>query len=202
MKRKKVWEYHHWHKIVWIKLKKEWNGNWTYRKRYFYILQCKCWWHFESRTSRKAIRQSKCKLCWWSYIHWMSGTRLYRTWLNMLQRCGKYKNYMHVRICNEWKWEWWFVGFMDRAIVSGYKENLTIDRIDNDWDYCPENCRRATMKEQWRNRTNNVTWKWKTISYRLEKNKITWNAYTSRLSRWWPIKKILTTPSRVYKRSN
>ena len=47
---------------------------------------------------------------------------------------------------------------------KSYKEWLTLDRIDVKWSYCKENCRWATMKEQQRNRGNNVRYKWKCLS--------------------------------------
>lgn len=89
--------------------------------------------------------------------HGMSHTRPHRIWLNMKTRCHnpKYKqteDYMGrgITICSEWDSS--FQSFYDWAIENGYREDLTLDRIDNDGNYCPENCRWITMAEQNKNR--------------------------------------------------
>ena len=51
-----------------------------------------------------------------------------------------------ITVCEEWKNN--FMSFYDWAMTNGYKDGLTIDRIDSDKNYCPENCKWATYKEQ------------------------------------------------------
>jgi len=66
----------------------------------------------------------------------------------------KYKYYggRGIKVCKEWHD---FVNFKAWAMESGYKDTLTLDRIDNDGDYCPENCRWETLSQQCMNRRSN-----------------------------------------------
>lgn len=89
----------------------------------------------------------------------MSRERLKRIWTNMKHRChGKgtkdkiYKYYRDrgIRVCDEWLHD--YKAFESWSIEHGYAENLTIDRIDCDRDYCPENCRWVTNSENSKNK--------------------------------------------------
>ena len=89
--------------------------------------------------------------------HGLTETRLYRVWVNIKYRVSnynnnnRYKDYVGrgITICEEWKND--FMSFYDWAMKNEYSDELSIDRIDNDGNYCPENCRWTTSTIQNRN---------------------------------------------------
>lgn len=90
----------------------------------------------------------------------LENPRLYRTWLNMRSRCNNPRatSYRHyggrgISVCAEWA-TW--VAFRDWAYAHGWREDLTLERIDTDGNYEPSNCRWATVREQGRNTRANV----------------------------------------------
>lgn len=92
-----------------------------------------------------------------SIKHGEWGTKLYFVWAGMKQRCTnpKQKHYDRyggrgISVCEEWQT---YEPFHKWAINAGYKEGLTIDRINNDGNYEPSNCRWVTIAEQQKNKT-------------------------------------------------
>ena len=94
-------------------------------------------------------------------IHGMTKKRPYRIWQNMKTRCEnprspsfEYYGARGIAVCDEWRDS--FEAFYEWALSNGYADNLTLDRIDVDGDYCPENCQWATLKKQQNNKRNTL----------------------------------------------
>ena len=95
--------------------------------------------------------------------HGLSGTRLESIWRTMKQRCNnpnsksyKYYGGRGIKICEEWNKPSGVECFAEWALANGYKDNLTLDRINTNGNYEPSNCRWVTMREQNRNSNKNV----------------------------------------------
>lgn len=139
--------------------------------------------------------------------------RLYRIWNNMRTRCNKpySSNYARyggrgIKVCPEWdNLDDGFKNFESWAKSNGYTDELTIDRINNDGNYCPDNCRLVTMKEQNRNKSNSrmITYNGETLHLldMAEKYNISLGAIDKRLSSGWDLEKIFTTPVKNTKRT-
>lgn len=93
--------------------------------------------------------------------HGMAKTRLHRIWQNMKNRCSNpnvpcYSEYggRGITVCDEWVHD--FQAFHNWAMANGYADDLSIDRVDNDGNYCPENCRWVSQIEQSNNLRKNI----------------------------------------------
>lgn len=133
--------------------------------------------------------------------HNESRTRLYRVWQSMKQRCydkstNAYEYYggRGITVCDDWlRYE----NFSEWAHKSGYAENLTIDRIDNNKGYGPDNCRWATIKEQNRNkRTSHIiefNGAKECLAYWSEKLNIPMSTMVNRINRGCTPEQVLET---------
>ena len=128
-------------------------------------------------------------------------TRLYRIWTHMKGRCADETDEVYgkhgIRVCPEWSAS--YEVFRDWAHANGYAPNLTIDRVDNDANYEPANCRWATRAEQARNRRTtrliDFNGETKSLTEWAEATGITKGALCSRLRCGWPLARALTEPS-------
>ena len=91
-----------------------------------------------------------------------SKTRIYRIYCKMIRRCKneKDKDYKFygakgIDVCERWSMKDGFFYFYKWSMENGYRDNLSIDRIDVKGNYCPENCRWVDMETQANNRSNN-----------------------------------------------
>lgn len=130
---------------------------------------CKCDCGKSVVCNGQSIRSGRAKSCGClqklsarllAYKHGESKTRLFKAWAAMKGRCFNkndvsYKNYggKGITICKEWLD---FLTFKDWALKNGYREGLTIDRINVNGNYEPTNCRYVTRAEQNRNTTRNI----------------------------------------------
>ena len=138
-------------------------------------------------------------------------TRLYNTWCAMKVRCynqdsEKFNRYggRGITVCEEWKNS--FQAFYEWAMSHGYSDELTIDRIDNDGNYEPSNCRWITNKEQQNNRSNNklISYNGKTlnISQWAELTNIPASVLYCRIYKYgWDFEKAINTPLRHKKKN-
>lgn len=142
--------------------------------------------------------------------HGGHGTRLYSVWKGMNNRCNnentdyyKYYGGKGIKVCSEWTD---YAVFRDWALANGYTDDLTLDRIDVNGDYCPQNCRWLTTKEQSNNRSNNhrITYKGmtKTISQWADYFGLSYGAMSTRVYSGWSMERIEYTPPRKSRELN
>lgn len=129
--------------------------------------------------------------------------RIYGIWRGMKARCyyPKHINYHRyggrgITVCEEWRTN--FQAFYNWAISHGYADDLTIDRIDNDGNYEPGNCRWATQQEQQHNKSTciYITYNGKTMDIKQwsECLGIDYNTLHMRISNGWPVEKAFFHP--------
>lgn len=143
--------------------------------------------------------------------HGLSETKIYHIWEKMRARCRNdkdpaYANYGGRGICVCEEWDKDFLAFYKWSINNGYSEKLSIDRINNDGNYEPSNCRWATRKQQMNNtRTNHMLThdgKTKTISQWADFFDVPYDLFYGRLSNnnWEIDDEVIDTRDRWTKR--
>lgn len=141
------------------------------RERYYWKCKCDCGNMKEVRTdcltygmvrSCGCIKKEQDKINLTKFHrHKLTNTHIWHVYYGMLKRCynvndKRYENYggRGIEVCEEWKNS--FDAFADWSFKNGYEDGLQLDRINNNGNYEPCNCRWTTAKEQARNRRSNV----------------------------------------------
>lgn len=130
---------------------------------------------------------------------------LYGTWRQMMGRCynkkaNRYDRYggRGIYVCEEWHDFQKFAKWVDS--IGGRPGGMTLDRIDNDGPYCPENCRFVTWEEQHTRKSSSVYFEYNgkklTIAQWSREIGISWNTLDGRIRRGWSTEKALNTPVR------
>lgn len=137
--------------------------------------------------------------------HGLSKTSLFHVWWAMKSRCANpnnkaYKNYggRGISVCSEWQDS---EPFFEWAFANGYRKGLTIERIDVNGNYEPNNCKWASAKEQARNKTNSriieIDGVLKPLAQWCEEYDIDYFVAYQRINKLgWEPKKALTVPPR------
>ena len=132
-----------------------------------------------------------------------NASKLYSVWVNMRNRCfnSNNKSFVYyggrgISVCDEWNE---FLNFEKWAIQNGFEENLTLDRIDVNGNYEPENCRWISRKEQMRNTRSNhlLTYNGdtKTMAEWAEITGIPYSTLKQRINKYnYSVEKALTKP--------
>jgi hypothetical protein len=128
------------------------------------------------------------------FKHWQYKTKLYKVWCWMKSRCDD-KNHIRYYIYwwkwitydSKWKtWEWFY-----EDMWADYKEWLTLERKKWNKNYCKSNCKWATYKEQARNTTRTILYKWKCLKDWCLELDINYSTATTRISRGKSIEQTL-----------
>lgn len=179
---------------------------------------CKCDCGNEIVVSRSSLTSENTKSCgclhkelakYKNYSHGMSKERIYKIWSGIKKRCNNikdsnYKNYgaRGIKVCNDWTKD--FMIFYDWAIKNGYKEDLTIDRINVNGNYEPSNCRWISQVEQNRNQRSNIkitiNGKTKLLSDWARETNIDRRTISRRIQLGWKNEELLTEVDKTHKR--
>jgi len=170
--------------------------------RYF-LCKCDCW------------KEKNILLC--NIVNWMNTScwcyfkktkevdirlvKLKRTWYWIVQRTSNPNSTWYKYWGGRWiKCEWNSFEEFYNDMKDSWEEWLSLDRKNNDWNYCKDNCRWATRKEQQWNTRKNILVNWVCIKQYCIQNNLNYWAINMRIHLWWSIKKAINTPVKNIKK--
>lgn len=172
-----------------------------------YYYRCKCDCGNIKIAEGRELKRGNVKSCGCYNIeshtkHGKRNTRIYRIYHHMIDRCknkndANYKDYgmRGIEVCEEWTGEQGFENFYKWSMENGYSEELTIDRINVNGNYEPNNCRWTDNNVQANNKRNNrvfdVGTGEKTLAQLCREFDKTYNTVLARLKRNWTIERAL-----------
>ena len=179
------------------------------RQECYWLCKCEC--GNEKTVSGNKLRSGNTKSCGCMQKEFLDGrlrrkhgltnSKLYATWENMKHRCGDPKNWMYpnyggrgIKVCEEWLDSSIFIEW---ALSHGYKEGLTIERIDVNGNYEPSNCKWIELKEQYLNRTDShlltAFGKTQTLKEWAEETGLNYNTIERRINKYgWDAERAIT----------
>lgn len=175
-----------------------WNTAWIQRRHVLHGTVFSCWC-YRKETARERWKKN--------ITHNCTHTRLYHIYKSMFERC----KYAWSQAYDDYWWRgirclWESFESFRRDMQDSYNEHVakywvketTIDRIDVNWDYCKENCRWATYKEQMNNKRTNimVSYKWETMSVSdlCRKYQVPYDRTKDRIKKWWSVEDAVELP--------
>ena len=159
-----TWKTFHWLTVIWYAGKKNSSNSW--------LCKCKCGKEVIRTTSHlhEDVKHS-CWCRWWERHH-LNGSHFQKKYYDAVNRCTRTNH----RTYKYYGWKWIkvernnfeeFIRDMYESYLAHveqyWEKETTLDRIDSNWNYCKENCRRATWDEQRLNRSNMYEYNWKKI---------------------------------------
>lgn len=168
------------------------------------LVELACEFNITKQQAKDYSHHNKIKYKLVEERHYCSNSKLYTVWKSMLSRCEnpKAKDFYRyggrgIKVYADWHN---VKSFIDWCLSNGYKEGLQLDRIYNDKDYCPDNCRFVTPKDNMKNRHNTLMYNGipladllnnsSTNPYNLERHTVWYRL--KKLN--WSVEKALNTP--------
>lgn len=173
---------------------------WDHKRR----VLCKCECGKTTEALLNNIIKWTTKSCWCfrrekmtkkQTSHGFAFSRIYKIWTDMKKRCSNvnvkhYDNYWWrwINYTDKWEtFEWFYIDMRE-----WYNENLTLERIDVNSNYCKENCKWIPRKLQSRNKRNSIIYKWKCLIEWCEELNLSYSMVNQRINKlWWNIEKAL-----------
>ncbi len=130
--------------------------------------------------------------------HGLAGTPIYKVWTGMLTRCYNKKDAAYrfygargIKMCRAWL----KFGNFYKDMSYGYRRGLSIERIDNDDNYKPANCKWITKREQARNRRSTIVFRGETATEASKRLGFSSDTIAARIRSGWNIRKAFTSPA-------